>query len=119
MAEGDIKAALVTAMTMVQLGPSWIPRPIMKVLTGFMMWSDEQGRVSDCSVIGEQGTAKDERGMRSGLGISTTGGMAPLIRYDFAVVEDMIGPSQRFAELGGPGKVQILLLGGSQSPKYL
>jgi pimeloyl-ACP methyl ester carboxylesterase len=119
MAEGDIKAALVTAMNIVQLGPSWIPRPIMKALTGFMMWSDEQGRVSECSVIGEQGTAKDERGMKSGLGISTTGDMAPLIRYDFAVVEDMIGPSQRFAELGGPGKVQILLLGGSQSPKYL
>lgn len=43
--------------------------------------------------------------------------LATTMRYDFAVCELLVGPSKKFAGVGGDR--EVLLLGGDQSPEYM
>jgi pimeloyl-ACP methyl ester carboxylesterase len=105
MSKGDVSGALVDAMKAVQLGPGWIPRPVMKILTNLMLWG--QSRKSKDGKSGEE----EERG-KTGFG-----DFAPLLRYDFALVENVVGLSQRFECVAREKK--ILLLSGEKSPSYI
>jgi pimeloyl-ACP methyl ester carboxylesterase len=95
---GRLAAALVTAMTLVRLGPSWlraVPRPVMELLAS-------------------RSLAQDRR-------IKGTGRYAPMrellpaMRYDFNIVGAMAGTIDAFRQV----EPQVLLLGGSKSPRYL
>jgi pimeloyl-ACP methyl ester carboxylesterase len=104
---GDDAAAMVTAMRVVQLGPGWIPRWLMRHLAGMMM------RSQDKDIEKRRAAGEEDQG------VATMRGLGDLIRYDFAVAEGMMGDSKAFAALGeGVGK-RIVLLGGSRSPEYL
>ena len=103
MVRGDVSGALVEAMRAVQLGPLWIPKVVMRALTVLMLWSQNK----DKKMKGEEDTGK-----------CTMGDMAPLLRYDFALVEHMVGPAKTFEGVAGDGKRELLLLSGEKSPGY-
>lgn len=104
MAAGDVPGALVSAMKLVQLGPGWIPRVLMKFLIKLVIGMQERQK------------AKEEKGVEGKSTVSMAS-MAPILRYDFAVAEEMIGDLRRFE---GTGKTrEILLLTGDKSPQYL
>lgn len=111
--DGDIVGAAATAMHMVQLGPAWIPRWLMKALSGIMF------RTQDKAVQRNKAKGGDDRG------VCTMSGLTRLLRYDFSIVEGMAAESGRYKVLSWPGdaaseqKVQILLLSGGQSPSFL
>lgn len=96
---GDLPGAMITAMNLVQIGPGWIPRPIMRILAILMIRSQKK------SV---------EEVLRDGN--VTMAELAPVLRYDFAIVEQMVGKSSRFEAVGSD--IEILLLDGSNSPAY-
>jgi pimeloyl-ACP methyl ester carboxylesterase len=106
MAAGDIPGALVSAMHLVQLGPGWIPRVVMKFLMGLMVAVQEKRKRRD-KTDGEEGDG----------GTKSMADMAPILRYDFAVAEEMVGEVKRFEGVAGERK--ILLLTGEKSPRYL
>jgi hypothetical protein len=110
VAEGDIAAALVTAMKIVQLGPAWlahVPRCILRALTKMVMGSEEK----------EQNKKRAEGG--SDEGAVTMEALAPVLRFDFALCDAMIGEVGRFANVGIGGKMEALLLGGGLSMGYI
>ncbi|KAG7293509.1 hypothetical protein NEMBOFW57_003561 [Staphylotrichum longicolle] len=111
---GDKAGAAVTAMRMIELGPAWIPRWIMRGLTGLMFRGQEREVAKHKALPG----AEDR-------GVCTMAGLTDLLRYDFAVVEGMVGPAERYGVLGGAGEdgeegvVEIMLLSGEKSPAWI
>jgi pimeloyl-ACP methyl ester carboxylesterase len=106
---GRISDALVTAMKIVQLGPLWLrvmPRFIIRMLT-------ELGMRAEAG----QAAAKREAGEED-RGVTTMAGLAPMLRYEFAACESMIGNKERFENVFIDGSRKVLLLGGSDSPGY-
>jgi pimeloyl-ACP methyl ester carboxylesterase len=97
LAQGRRAAALVTAMLAAQMGPrllGYIPRRLMEFLTNrYMAGQDANG-------------SGEYVPMRS---------LAPLLRYDFALIVEMGGKAARFKAL----EPEVLLLGSSRSPAYL
>lgn len=106
-AQGDAAGALVTAMSLVQLGPSWIPRWIMKPSVNMICRSQEKA-VRKAVENGEEGR-----------GNCTMKGLGSVLRYDFAVVEASMRKARDYTRLSKVSKVEILLLTGSKSPHYL
>ncbi len=97
MAEGRLAAALITAMQATQMGPqifNVMPRGLLESLTNKMMESEDKN--AKC----------DDITMRM---------LAPTLQHDFRVVEEMNGKLEDFRAL----RADLLLLGGSKSPKFL
>jgi pimeloyl-ACP methyl ester carboxylesterase len=108
--DGDIAEALVTAMKLAQLGPGWLracPRWIIKSLTKMIMNAEAK----------EQAKRKAEGS--DDQGAVTMESLAPVLRYDFALSEAMIGEPDRFRDVGKGEGEEILLLGGELSPQYI
>jgi pimeloyl-ACP methyl ester carboxylesterase len=103
---GDDAGAMTTAMHLVQLGPLWIPRWIMKRLSTMMMNFQERG-VKKRVAAGEE----DQ-------GACTMRELGQLLTYDFAVCEGMVIDSKKYSALAHLGP-RILLLTGGKSPKFL
>ena len=105
MTRGDSTGALVTAMNIVQLGPTWVPRWLMKIFTDMVSHNQEKAVRKQSENGGED------------HGNCTLKGLSSTLRSDFAVVE----ASARSSEAYGPAaaNVEILLLSGSRSPLYL
>lgn len=103
MSRGDMTGALIEAMRAVQLGPWWIPKVIIRAMTALMLWSQKR-------------KAKDGKGEDKGK--TTFADMAPLLRYDFALAEYMVGTARRFENVAGDGKRKVLLLSGDKSPGF-
>jgi hypothetical protein len=61
------------------------------------------------------------RKWRDGLdeGVVTMEGLAPVLRYDFALCEAMIGEAERFRSIGEVENRDVLLLGGEVSLRYI
>jgi hypothetical protein len=97
MAEGRLAAALVTALQATQMGPqvsNVMPRWLLELLTDKAMVSqDKKAKIGDVT-------------MRM---------LAPTLHNDFQIVAGMHGALERFQNI----RVQVLLLGGSESPKFL
>jgi hypothetical protein len=109
LAAGAISDALVTAMKIVQLGPLWLrimPRFIIRALT-------EYGARAEAKQL----EAEREAGAED-QGVTVMTGLAPMLRYEFAVCEALIGDKERFRGIFREGGMQALLLGGSDSPGY-
>jgi len=97
IAQGEVAAALVTAMKGTQMGPpifNVIPRGLLERLTTTMMASEERKAGSD------------DVTMRM---------LAPTLHYDFQLATEMEGALERFKGI----RAEVLLLGGSKSPAYL
>jgi pimeloyl-ACP methyl ester carboxylesterase len=112
LVSGDMAGAAVTAMRVVELGPTWIPRWMMKALAK-MMFRGQEGDVAKRKALGEEDR-----------GVCTMAGLTPLLRYEFALVEGMVGEAERFSALrsieaeGGSG-VDIMFLSGGKSPAWI
>lgn len=102
---GDELGYMVTAMHLVQLGPGWIPRWIMKILSG-MMFSSQDKAVEKRKAAGEE----DE-------GVCTMRGLGRLLRYDLIIAMGEIDESKRLSAIGETGS-RIVLLAGGNSPPY-
>ncbi len=97
MAQGKLAAALITAMKATQMGPpvfNLIPRWLLELLTNTAMNSEDR---------------------KAKPGDITMRTLAPTLRYDFQVVVEMSGKLESFKAM----RVEILLLGGSESPAFL
>ncbi|RYO82923.1 hypothetical protein DL766_006998 [Monosporascus sp. MC13-8B] len=111
--DGDIAGAAVTAMRIVQLGPKWIPRWLMKVLSSMMF------HAQDRDVEKKKASGEEDRG------VCTMSTLARLIRYDFAVAEGMVAETGRYEVLSwkeddtSRERVELLLLSGTKSPTFL
>ena len=95
--QGEVAAALVSAMKGTQMGPpifNVIPRTLLERLTTAMMASEEKKAGSD------------DVTMRM---------LAPTLHYDFQLATEMEGALERFKAI----RAEVLLLGGSKSPAYL
>ncbi len=106
LASGDTAGAAITAMRVIELGPGWIPRWIMKTLARMMF----KGQESD--VAKRRASGEEDRG------VCTMSGLTPVLRYDFALVEGMIGESEQYRALSRGG-VEIMLLSGGKSPAWM
>lgn len=96
MAENNIADALVVSMKAAQMGPpalNYIPTSLLAVLTNQLL--------------------KKEANKPESKRFWTN--VAPTLQFDFNVVEEMSSKWQTFKDI----KVEVLLLGGSKSPKYL
>ncbi|OBT73937.1 hypothetical protein VF21_07426 [Pseudogymnoascus sp. 05NY08] len=108
IAAGDTTSALVTAMRIVQLGPGWLrkcPDFIIRFLTGQIM-SAEAREQSRRKIAGED----DE-------GVVTMQMLAPVLRYDFTLVQAMVGDVRGFDRVA-EGR-RVLFVGGGGSPGYM
>lgn len=97
LARGDLAGALVTAMKGAQMGPAFLqvaPDWLLAALTKQMMASEEK------KGSGEMVT------MRA---------LAPTLHNDFLLVNEMVGPVERFSAM----RAAPLLLSGGKSPAYL
>ena len=97
IAQGEVAAALVSAMKGTQMGPpifNIIPRGLLERLTRTMMASEEKN------------AGNDDVTMRM---------LAPTLHYDFQLATEMEGALERFKAI----RAEVLLLGGSKSPAYL
>ena len=122
-AAGDDVSAMVTAMQIVQLGPGWVPRWLMRWVVG-IMFRTERGRGAGAAAgdgkAGDDGAVQEE----GNVGMK---GLGALLRFDFAVAEGMAGCEDRFVQQeAGTGAVgewglsqRVMLLGGDTSPAYL
>jgi hypothetical protein len=90
----DYASALVTVSQIVKLGPGFIPRPIFAMITQKVL-RDENAKGSD-----EYASLQE---------------LIPAMRYDFKVVTDRRGDVEPFRAV----QAEILLLGGTKSPRYL
>lgn len=102
MASGDVAGGMVTAMKLVQLGPSWIPRVLMKFITSLMLNAEKKK---------SQSPQFEERGNITMVQLSQ------MLRYDFALVEHMVCSTSSFQNIAKTAK--ILLIGGGKSPAYI
>ncbi|HLZ56835.1 MAG TPA: alpha/beta hydrolase [Ktedonosporobacter sp.] len=97
MAQGRLASALVTGMKGAQMGPpvfNIIPRFLLEQLTNMAMASEEKNaRENDVT-------------MRM---------LAPTLHYDFQLVAEMSETLENFRAI----PIEVLLLGGSNSPAYL
>jgi hypothetical protein len=110
IADGDIAGALVTAMKTVQMGPGWlahVPRWIIKWLTKMALNAEAKEQIKKKVASGEDD------------GAVTMEALAPVLRYDFALCEAMVGEPERFADVGAVEGRAILLLGGELSMGYV
>ena len=97
MAQGKVDDALITAMKGAQMGPpifNVMPRWLLKLLFSMPMASEAKN--------GSDGYVP----MRE---------LAPTLHYDFQLVVEMSGNLERFRDV----RADMLLFGGSKSPKYL
>jgi pimeloyl-ACP methyl ester carboxylesterase len=95
--QGRLAAALVTAMALVRLGPAllrFVPRPVLEFVVAQSL---EKERIHGAGVY------------------APTSELLAAMRYDFNIVGGMAGPIDLFSQLDA----QVLLLGGSKSPRYL
>ncbi|KAI9164042.1 hypothetical protein HJFPF1_05677 [Paramyrothecium foliicola] len=99
-------SALVTAMHTVELGPTWIPRRLMEIISWLML------RVMDNAEARRRAAGGDDRGK------CLLRDMAGLIRYDFALVEAMLQRSDNY-DLSAQRGEDILLLSGAQTTAYI
>jgi pimeloyl-ACP methyl ester carboxylesterase len=98
VSSGRLSAALVTAMTLVRLGPLWlraVPRQFLQLLVARSLV--REGRI--------QGPER----------YAPMSELLPAMRYDFNIVGAMAASIGAFSHV----EAQVLLLGGSNSPKYL
>ena len=98
VSQGRLSAALVTAMMLVRLGPPWlraVPRSLLQLLIARSLVADQRS----------QGAG----------GYAPMSELLPAMRYDFNIVSSMTGPVRAFRQV----EAQVLLLGGSKSPRYL
>jgi hypothetical protein len=106
--EGDIAGMLVTAMQIAQLGPAWMracPRWIIRFFTKMIMSAEGK---------------EQARKWRDGLdeGVVTMEGLAPVLRYDFALCEAMIGEAERFRSIGEVREGMFYVSWGGESEVY-
>src|SRR5438876_6524665 len=97
IAQGEVAAALVSAMKGTQMGPpifNIIPRGLLERLTTTMMASEEK---------------------KAGCDDVTMRMRAPTLHYDFQLATEMEGALERLKGI----RAEVLLLGGSKSPAYL
>lgn len=97
IAQGNLVAALVTGMLGAQMGPpifNSIPRWLLRMLTSLGMKTEDKN------------SKKDDVTMRK---------LAPTLHYDFRLVMEMSDKQETFRAM----PADILLLGGSESPRYL
>ena len=97
IAQGEVAAALVSAMKGTQMGPpifNIVPRGLLERLTRTIMASEEKK------------AGNDDVTMRM---------LAPTLHYDFQLATEMEGALERFKAI----RAEVLLLGGSKSPAYL
>lgn len=97
IAEGNVPAALVTAMKGSEMGPAFfraMPHWLMEPLTKRMI-------------------AREDRNARAGD--VTMRMLAPTLHYDFQLITESEGPLERFNDI----RADLLLLGGTKSPSYL
>ena len=97
MAKGKIAAALVTGMKGAQMGP-----PILNVMPRWLLES-----------FSKTGMAQEDKTARPGD--VTMRMLAPTLHYDFTLVAEMAETLERFRAV----QADVLLLGGSKSPRYL
>lgn len=97
LARGDVAAALVTGMLGAQMGP-----PIFNAMPRWLL-----KRFTTMGMAQEEKTAK--------AGDVTMRALAPTLHYDFTLVAQMAETLERFRAV----QADVLLLGGSKSPKYL
>ena len=97
IAEGNVPAALVTAMKGSEMGPAllrampyWLLEPLTKYL---IVREDRRAKAGDVT-------------MRM---------LAPTLHYDFQLICESEGPLDRFKDI----RADLLLLGGTKSPTYL
>jgi pimeloyl-ACP methyl ester carboxylesterase len=98
VSEGRLSAALVTAMTLVRLGPPWlraVPRCLVQLFIARSFVKEERIQVAQ--------------------GYAPMSELLPAMRYDFNIVGAMAGPLGAFRQV----EAQVLLLGGRKSPAYL
>lgn len=96
IAEGNVPAALVTAMKGSEMGPGFfraMPNWLMEPLTKHMI-------------------AREDRKARTGD--VTMSMLAPTLHYDFQIITESEGPLERFKDI----HCELLLLRGTRSPKY-
>ena len=96
IAEGNLPAALVTAMKGSEMGPAFfraMPHWLMVPLTKHMI-------------------AREDRNARGGD--VTMRMLAPTLHYDFQLIRESEGPLDRFEDI----RAGLLLLGGTKSPAY-
>lgn len=100
MASGDISAALVTAMKASEMGPSFLNRMpdwLLVALTKQLLKREDKKAKNDADKFWRN--------------------VAPALQFDFKTIEDV---SSKWQTLQGVGvDVDVLLLGGSKSPRYL
>ena len=97
IAEGNVAAALVTAMKGSEMGPAFfraMPYWLMEPLTKHMI-------------------AREDRNAKAGD--VTMRMLAPTLHYDLQLITESEGPLERFKDI----RCELLLLGGTKSPKYL
>ena len=105
---GDVVGGMITGMVATQMGPSWLPRWILRILSNFGASSGDKAEKKRLAAGGED------------RGNSTFMGLGKMLRYDFAVAEGMIGDAERWKVLAKKeGGVDILLLSAGLSPAYL
>jgi pimeloyl-ACP methyl ester carboxylesterase len=96
IAEGNVPAALVTAMKGSEMGPAFfraMPHWLMAPLTKRMI-------------------AREDRNAKAGD--VTMRMLAPTLHYDFQLICESEGPLDRFKDI----RADLLLLGGTKSPSY-
>jgi pimeloyl-ACP methyl ester carboxylesterase len=110
MEHGDVAGALITAMLVAQLGPGWLracPRWIIRILTKMILHAEAK----------DQAKKRDEGGREEGA--VTMEALAPALRYDFALIEAVLGSPERFKDVTKAAGREILLLGGQLSMPYI
>jgi pimeloyl-ACP methyl ester carboxylesterase len=86
MAAGRVSDAMCTGLGYVGMVPKWLPRTIMRALASvYLRTQDHQ--------------AAKGKGSRAGHGIGTVGALAPLLRYDFAIVNEALMESSRWSRM--------------------
>jgi pimeloyl-ACP methyl ester carboxylesterase len=97
MANGDVAAALVTAMKASQMGPrvlNFVPRRLLEWLVNLLLKAEAK---------------------KPPAGYEPTRTLAATMHHDMQLVVDMAGDIHRFEAIGR----KVLLLGGSKSPAFL
>lgn len=108
LASGDVSSALVSGMRVAQAGPGWLrmcPNFVIRFLTNLIVSAEakEQAR--------KKAAGEDDEGA------ATMAQLAPMMRYDFAIVETMMDSAAKYSQttLGH----RVLLIEGADSPKFL
>jgi pimeloyl-ACP methyl ester carboxylesterase len=98
MAKGNTAEALVTAMKASEMGPSFMnhmPNWLLVFLTNKLLRQEDK--------------------KAKGGGVRFWHDVAPILQFDFKIIEEINPKWQSFTNI----QTEVLLLGGSKSPKYL